>query len=230
MVNLQIKYVNNETIAFNIDNDLFYLKFGPNIPQLFDASAILLSVSNIDTWLCVKTHQRYSFQSLQDMAIAFSDGLHVAYDLLELNVVCENSTLTTIKVIMQREWLYDYVLIYWIESLGLDETEKYLKTLRNKFDDIIIKIGSNKLYNYLCRILKMCTYRQSHNADICEKLIKRMGREPSEPTYPNTSKIDKEVLLKVKSDVFRSLCSKYKGVPNNIVEVVDAIQSGRILK
>lgn len=228
MSTLQIKYATKDVVGFVVNNELFYLKFGPNIPQLFDESLSPLIVPNFDSWIQSKTQQRYSYQSLHDMAIAFYAGLSAAYNTDDLYGVCDLSAMAAIAEITKDGAIYEYSLVYWIETLGSDKMELYIKRVRDNFDKIRHKIGDNKLYNELCRMFKTCKRHQPHNAEVCENLIKRLGRIPMNPTYPNTDDTDQQVLLSARETVKKSLGTRYKGVQDSIVEIVDGIQSGRL--
>lgn len=70
-----------------------------------------------------------------------------------------------------------------------------------------------------------CKLRQPHNADICDKLIKRLGRTPQEPVYPDTQTTDKEVILRTREVIRSLLRTKYKNIADDIVTTADALQS-----
>lgn len=225
---LQVKYATKDVVGFVVNNELFYLKFGPNIPQLFDESLSPLIVPNLDSWVQSKTQQRYSYQSLHDMAMAFSAGISVAYNIDDVRAICDLSIMSAIAAITKDGAIYEYSLVYWIEVLGSDKMELYINKIRNNFEQIRDKLGDDILYNELCRMLKACKRYQPHNAEVCEKLIKRLGRDPGDPNYPSTDEVDQQVLLNAREAVKRTLGTRYKGVPDHIVEAVDGLQSRRL--
>lgn len=228
MSSLQIKYATKDVVGFVVNSELFYLKFGPNIPQLFDESLSGLVIPNLDSWIQSKTQQRYSYQSLRDMALAFHAGISAAYNLDDVHTLCDSTIQFTVHEVNHNSLIYDYSLIYWIEILGPDQMELYLKKIRDNFVRIRSQIGDDKLYNNLCRMYKTCLRQQPHNANVCEKLIKRLGRMPTEPSYPKTDETDQQVLLNTREAVRKSLGTHYKNIPDHIVEAVNGIQSGRL--
>lgn len=224
MSTLQIKYATKDVVGFVVNNELFYLRFGPNIPQLFDESMSPLIIPNLDSWIQSKTQQRYSYQSLRDISSAFHAGIAAAYNIDDLHSICDLAIQSTICEMNQNSWIHDYSLIYWIEILDSDKMAQYLKKIRDNFATIRAQIGDDKLYNNLCRIYKTCKRQQPHNAEICEKLIKRLGKEPTDPTYPRTDETDQQVLLNTREVIRRSLGTCYKNVQDHIVETVNELQ------
>jgi hypothetical protein len=228
MPDLSIKYANEGVVCFIIEGETFYLKRHPGLPRLYDERGTVMFLANIDSWLEVRTQQRHSYRSLCDMADAFLAGLKSSYNKNDIDNMFNNCVLTTIKEITRKSWLYEYSLLFWIEVLGDDKIGQYLSSLRENFDTIAKKIGPKALSNDLTRILRTCIYRHSRNADICDKLLSRLGPSVSDPTYPDTTKIDSEVLMSTRESVGKSLSYFYKDIPNEVVEMADAIQGGRL--
>ena len=228
MPDLSIKYANEGVVCFVIDGDIFYLKRHPGLPRLYDCNGTVMFLANIDSWLEVRTQQRHSYRSLCDMADAFYAGLKSSYNKSDIDNIFNNCVLTTIKEVTRKSWLYEYSLLFWVEVLGDDKIGQYLKSLRDNFDSIASKIGTKALSNDLTRIMRACVYRHSRNADICEKLLTRLGKIASDPIYPDTTKIDSEVLMSTRESAGKSLGYFYKDIPNEVVEMADGIQSGRL--
>ncbi len=225
MNNLQIIYATQDVAGFIVDNELYFLKFGPNIPELFNSSMARLTIPNMDSWIQAKTHQRYSYLSLRDAATAFYQGLSSAYTTDDINNICGVVVRHTLDKVLKCGLIYEYILVYWIEAMGSNELEECLRKISSNFHMIRTTIGDDKLYNNLCRIHKMCKKYQPHSADVCEKLIRRLGRESYEPIYPATADVDQQVLSCVKEAMWQSLGTYYKNIPNKIVNVMHALQA-----
>lgn len=225
MIDLKIKYVDdsNSVVAFTIGSELFFIKFenDASVSKVYDHNAMQLHINNVDAWLQIKTQQRYSYQSLRDMSNAFLDGLLSTYNIHDLHMACNNSILATIESIMHKGFIYDYALSYWIEILGSDEIEKYLRILRNGFDKIRRKSNDNKIYSVLCRILYTCRTRSPHCADVCELLIRRLGKTPADPEFPDTTSIDNTVVLNIKNIISHNFKLEHKNIPDHIVKTAD---------
>jgi len=224
MSNLMIKYASKDVVCFSVDDQVYYLKFGPNVPQLFDEHLVLMIIPNIDTWIQSKTQQRHSYQSLYDMSLCFYNGIQTSYNIANIDQICNLVIKLTIDEILKNGWIYEYSLIYWIEVLGPDTIEECLKKISLNFEIIRDKIGDHKLYNNLCRISKTCRVRQPHNSDICDKLIERLNMGSSDPVYPNTDSLDNKVSAGVKELLKKSIGIFYKGIPSNIIDNIRLLQ------
>lgn len=223
MVKLEIIYSKDHIIVFSIDVELYYLKTGPDIPHLYDANVRGMLVPNIDSWISAKTRQRYSYQTLCDLGAAFRSGLKSAYDHSDLIKISEQSVKQTIKELFYGGKIYDYNFIFWIEVCPTDAIEKHLRIIRDNLQEIIEKVGVDKLHNDLNRMLKVCLKRQSDCADVCTKLIERIGKRTSEPTYPDADTLNAMLISNVKKNIFKSFMSKYKTVSKSVEESVDVI-------
>jgi len=168
--------------------------------------------------MIVNTHNRFSYQGLVDMASSFIDGVRSCLNRDSIDDMVDESIIDAIHVILQKGYIEEYSLKYWIEVLDSSEIEKYIIKIRNNFNKLEI-LNKDGLHNDLCRILEVCEIRQlKHLIEICNNLIKRMGRTPILPKYPDTSVIDNKVLKRVKSNIN---AEPSQGVLSNVVKVAD---------
>lgn len=224
-----IKYATKDVVVFIISNELYFLKFGPDYPQLYNDQLSPLTIPNIDTWLQSKTQQRYSYQTLRDISYAFYMGLSTAYNAEDIDRIRDSIVISTISEIFKNNLVFEYLSAYWIEVLDPDKLKKHINKISINFDIILNRIGPDKLHNELCRMLRSCQqFNQGHDSDVCLSLIKRLGKEPKIPNYPDTTNIDKQILMNVKEIFKQVIGTYYKSVPNNLVEVVHGLQARRL--
>ncbi len=219
MVNVKIKYANEDIVVVKLGDVLYYIRTR-GIPQIYDNQGRLLVISNIETWMIANTHNRYTYQGIVDMASAFIDGVKSCINKDSIDDMVDESIIDAIHIILQKGYIEEYSLKYWIEVLDTGELEKYIIKIRNHFDRLEI-LNKEGLHNDLCRILEVCEIRQlKHLIEICQNLIKRMGKSIALPKYPDTSALDSKVLKRVKSNIN---VEPNQGVLTNVVKVADSL-------
>lgn len=217
LVNVKIKYANEDIVVVKFDDVLYYIRTR-GIPQVYDNQGRLLVISNIETWMIVNTQNRYTYQGLIDMASSFVDGVRSCLNKDSIDDMVDESIIDAIHILLQKGYIEEYSLKYWIEVLDSSELERYIIKIRNNFDKLEI-LNKDGLHNDLCRILEVCEIRQlKHLIEICNNLIKRMGRVPTLPKYPDTSTLDNKILRRVKSNINSE---PSQGVLTNVVKVAD---------
>jgi hypothetical protein len=222
----KIVYAKNGVMAIMLDTALYFMDLREGLPRIYDSAANPMIISNIDSWIQARTNQKHSLSSFREMCYAFEAGMNYSYTKNELMAIIDYCCKSTIKEIVRRGMIYDYSLTYWIEVLGSEKIEKYLRTITDKYDDIMARVGKEKMINELRRILKVCTLRQSSARFVCERLLERLGSDPSEPVYPSSENVDARVTHNIRNEVLKYLKREHKNVDASIVEVVDGIQAG----
>lgn len=224
---LCVRYVYSDTIAFSVGTELFYLKTGPDYPQIFDSNLNLQITSNVDIWIQTRTGQRYSYRGLCDMALAFRCGLETAYTKQDMRQMCESAIQAARDLLFQSERVSDYARTFWIELIDPARLEgHYATVLRDKFETLRENLGDDKFYNHLCRMWRLCNFRRPGEAAVFERLIRRLGRVPQEPQYPVTAKLDEELKRDALTKIWGRQLPHYKAIPDEIVERVHALHSG----
>lgn len=227
MIRLMIVYAIDQTMAFKINADTFYLKFGPNSPKIYDESLKPLITPNLDAWIQAKTYQRYSLSLLSDMCEAFKAGLERNYTKDDLTNVADCACMSAINEIMKNGVVYDYSITYWIEVLGSDKIEKYLKVIANKLEYVVNKMGYDKLVIELARIHKICVLRQINARFVCEKILERLNVKLGEVVFPDSTKLDKKVLDSVRHDITKSIRNMDKTVSDVVIRSINIINENR---
>ena len=187
-----IKYATSDIIAFEIDGEIWYLCL-IGIPHIYNKDLKRQIIPNIDNWIQAKTKQRYGYASICDMATAFAMGMECSYTSQDIAQISMSISQKILNTIFKGPYIHIYNKLYWIEMLSPSKIVKNQKIISENFTHLVHEIGNNQLYKYLCRFRKACIYL---NVDysVFEKLIRKMGLEPQEPQYPNSSKIDNEVI------------------------------------
>lgn len=224
---MDILYATEQVVACVIEQRRYYIQFGPDFPKIYDDTCKPLIVPNVDMWIQAKTHQRYDLRTLKDMTMAFIAGMRCAYSKSDVMKEAYNSCCITINEILTKGLIYDYTLVYWIEVLGNETIERYLKTIAEKLEYVMEKMGKDRLYNDLCRIYRICVIRQIDSKDVCENLIKRLGSVVREPKFPDSRKIDQIIMNNVKTKVFEHVNNMYKNVDDELIKVLKSIETGR---
>jgi hypothetical protein len=225
-MSLTIKYVYHETVAFTIGVDLFYLRQGPGIPQMFDASLNPMVVPNIDAWLQSKTQQRYSYRGVADMASAFAAGLQHAYTSNDLEHLCKLIVRTTKDAIFKTDVAREFSAAYWVELMDPGKLTKFIEILRRDFGKFKAKYSGEELYNILCRLWQFSNLHAPSESAIFESLIRsKMLRTPQLPKYPNTQEADAEVEKLVIGIILGEALTEYKGIPDELVHNVRRLQA-----
>ena len=222
---VKIIYVKSDVMAVLFGQTLYYLDCTEWLPRVFDSDLKQLVISNIDSWIQAKTAQKYSLATLREMGNAFADGMRASYTKTEVLSIVEYASRCVTSEILRRGAIYDYSLLYWIEVQGTEVLEKYLKTISEKLNTIVERLGVERIVNELKRIQRVCLLRQSSAKYMCDKLLERLGANSVEPQYPSTREIDMKVLSHVRNEVLKYLRQEHKAVDASIVEVVDGIQA-----
>lgn len=226
MAAIEIIYAHNDAMAVKLDNVLYYMSLQDGLPRVYDNTGRQLIIPNVDSWIQAKTRQRYSITSLRDMCAAFQAGMLSSYVKTEVLAVVEYAVKHAIDEIMHRGMIYDYSLLYWIEVQGTDKLESYLKTISNKLDVIVQRVGRQKLINELKRINRVCVLRQSSARYVCEKLLERLNIDSNDPIFPKSDAIDAKVMQNAINEVLKYLKREHKSVDSTVVGVVDGLQTG----
>lgn len=221
MIDLKILYVTpKNTIAFQIDFNIYYLVTSGDFHKLYDDSLQQLTVFNMDHWFQAQTGQRYSYQQVLDMGKAFRDGFTASYSYDELKDTCLQGFFAGVDQLFQSIWLQDYLNYYWIETLPPDK----LMELANDVCDqssIINKLPKPKLHDVVCRIFKTAKIHKINNITaMCHKIIQSHKLPPLN-----------EALISKKPDalLFHYLSSKivkcrlYKNVDSDIVNKAESL-------
>jgi hypothetical protein len=225
-MSLTIKYVYHDTIAFAIGADVFYLKQGPGIPQIFDERLSPMVVPNIDAWFQSKTQQRYSYRGMSDMAAAFASGLRHTYTNNDLEHLCKLVVRTTKDAIFKTDVCYEFATAYWVELMDPGKLTKFVGILRRDFDRFKAKYGEEELYNILCRLWQFSNLHAPSESAVFDSLIhSKMLRVPQLPKYPNTQEADAEVERLVTGIILGGVVSEYKGISDELVLNVRKIQT-----
>lgn len=225
-MSLTIKYVYRETVAFTIGLDLYYLRQGPGIPQMFDGNLSPMVVPNIDAWLQAKTQQRYSYRGVSDMASSFAAGLHHAYTSDDLHHLCKIIVRTTKDAIFKTDVAREFSAAYWVELMDPGKITKFVDVLRQDFDKFKSKYTDEELYNILCRLWQFSNLHAQSEAAVFESLIRsKMLRTPQLPKYPDTQEADEEVERLVLGIIIGETLTEYKGISDELVNNVRRIQA-----
>lgn len=225
-MSLTIKYVYKETIAFIIGLDLFYLRLGPGLPQMFDKHIKSMVVPNIDTWLQLKTQQRNSYRGLCDMAVSFSSGLQHTYTGKDMERICKLVVHSTRDIIFKTDIAREFSAAYWVELMDPGKILKFLDILRNDFNRFKAKYSDDELYNILCRLWQFSNLYAKSEVPVFETLIRtKMLRSPCLPRYPDTTKADQEVEKLVIGMIIEKGFTEFKGIQDELVANVRAIQN-----
>lgn len=225
-MSLTIKYVYHETVAFTIGADLFYLRQGPGIPQMFDANLAPMTVPNIDAWFQSRTQQRHSYRGVADMASAFAAGLAHAYTSNDLERTCKLIVRSTKDAIFKTDVARDFSAAYWVELMDPGRITKFLEALRRDFDKFRSKYDDEELYNILCRLWQFSNLHAPSESAVFESLMRsKLTRTPQLPKYPDTQEADIEVEKLVIGFVIGEALTEYKGIPDELVHNVRRIQA-----
>lgn len=227
MAPLRIVYANGKTAAFTVASKLFYIKVGPDLPELYDHDLKRQIVPNIDYWFQAKTQQRYSFRGVCDMVEAFNDGVAYGYqkdDFLKLSALVFDQT---IAYIFRTNCARSFARSYWIELMEERQIRGFISKIADGFDDYRRKYGDEKFYNYLCRLWKFCNFYVSSETATVERFISRLGKTPVEPHYPVVP-IEEEIKAQIIRNDLTSKIDRDKNIGQDIRNNVDRIQAGRL--
>lgn len=224
---LQIKYVQGETVAFTINTELYYLKWGPDFPRVYDRSLKCLIIPNMDYWFQAQTQQRYSYRGVLDMAKAFQEGLTHSYASNDLRGICGRIFDISCYYLFQTAYARTYARTYKVELLEPRAVGQLTQPLNEQFEQYRTNLGDEKFYDYLCRLWQFCNFHKPGDASIFERLISRLGRKPREPVYP-MPELHAEVRQHVINRAIKTDITAFKGIAEEIVERVHGIQAGRL--
>ncbi len=211
-----IKYVQHDIIAFEINNEIWYL-YLKGVPYLYNKNLKRQIIPNIDNWIQSKTGLRYNYRSLCDMAAAFAMGANCSYTANDITNCSMHACHEAIDIIFKGPYINTYCKHYWIEILNLPDITKYQKIISNNFDNLRDNLGDDKFYKYLCRFRKTSIYLNT-DYSVFEKLIRKLGLEPREPQYPDLFVIDD--LIKRN---FRDI-PQHKNIDPKIIENIEKLR------
>lgn len=221
-----IKYVERETVAFQINNELFYLRQGPGIPQIFNSNLRPQIIPNIDNWFQAKTQQRYSYRSICDMSAAFAAGLQHSYTNDDLAGISREVVNMTVKTIFQTDHAREFSRAYWIELMDPGKLMKLVSHIRSDFERFKKQHDQEELYNILCRLWQFSNFYAPSESAVFETMIRnRLMRTPQIPRYPDTSAIDDKVEKLVVGNLLGKTLNKFKGIPSELVSNVRKLQT-----
>lgn len=223
-----IKYVNEDTVAFELNGEIWYLRMGPGIPRIYDSDCRRQVIPNLDSWFQSKTGHRYSYQSICDMAAAFATAMRHAYHAEDIAGICVAACRATVSEIFRTDFANDYRRLFWIEFLDPTRLPTQAKAIRDNFDSLRKKLGDDDFYNYLCRLWKVCHHRDPSEAAVFEKLIKRMDRYPTDPEYPDSQGLDDKLCRHIISKLLRKDMPQFPNLPEQIIKNTNDIQTGRL--
>lgn len=226
MVVIEIKYVNQDAAAFTINGELYYIKIGPDLPAIYDRALRKMIIPNIDLWLQAQTQQRYSYRGLQDMMAAFRSGLQHSYASDDLENICKKVFDETVKAIFTTKAAQLYAKIFKIELMEPKKAIKLIFEIKKQYDKHIELLGEEKLYKYLCRILKFCNLHEPSQAAAVETLIKRLNKAPRDPEPLEINQ--EEVRNLVIQNIVGIEILPFKGISENIMRNTDMIQTKQI--
>lgn len=224
-VDLVLHTINGRFIAFNIDFQLYFMQLEP-VPKIYDEDLKPQLIPNLDSWFQAKTHQRYGFQSFTDIVAAFRAGLGKSYSAADLKALAAQTVIATKSALFER--MPEYAKHFWIELLDPIQLETvYVAKVREKFDELRLKLGDDGFYNYLCRLWKFATKHRPGLAVVFERFIKRLGREPIDPQLPETSNLDHELCKAVLTTVMNRDMTMYRNVSPHIQERLEILNGRR---
>jgi hypothetical protein len=220
MVDFKIHLVRNGVAAFSINFDLYFFRSQP-YPQLFNDDLTPQTIHNFDNWFQAKTHQRYSYRGFMDMVGAFEEALKISYSLDDLKALAAQAALAGKKYVL-TERMSDYRRFYWIEILDpIKFDSSYAELMRDKFEHFQQTLGTATFFNHLCRFHKIARKYSQTIAGVFERLIRRLGHIPQEPSYPLTDDLDADLVKAVLGQVVGQ--DVYKAVPRVIQDKIEAL-------
>lgn len=213
----QSPYVIAFLIRSNGLDTLYYLRHGNVVPELFDAEAVRIRISNFDDWIQLQTAQRYSLRSILDMAEAFVSGMYSAYSVNDLKLCAEVACVTAVEEIFQTRLAAGYSAAYRVELSPPAELAHNIDLIRQHWDDVLGRLGKDGLHNYLSRWHRYCQYFAPANAQVFERFLDRLKLQPADPRYPDTASYDAELRQHVVRRVLQK-AGTFKGVPTALVK------------
>ncbi len=223
MIDFTILYAKDSVMAFRINAQLYFIKLEPHVPTIYDNTVKPLIIPNIDSWIQAKTHQRYSLSLLKELCHAFESGINAAFTKADVLTIAEYSAHMVLEELLHRGMIYDYAISYWIEVLGSDKIEEYLKIIASKLDYVVSRMGKRKLVRELNRIRHISFLRQINSQFICEKLLEKLDAKIEAPHYPETAKLDNKIKLNARNEVIKLIKKEFSTVPDDVIEVVNGI-------
>ncbi len=216
MAKLEIKFVSGKTAAFTINNEMYYIQTGPDLPKLYNNQMRKLIVPNIDSWLQAQTQQRYSFRGLRDMMEAYTHGYAYHHNQDELAALSRKIYDLTIDNIFKTKHALDFANSFKVELMEPKQVPKLIQQIRDNFDTYDQKFGSDKFRAYLCRVWKYCNLHLPDMSATVESLIRRAGGETHEPHYPVTVH-ESEIFEVIREEASNFVKSVDKEAYNNVL-------------
>lgn len=216
---LQLLYVQGRTAAFTVYGELYYLKTGPDLPQLYDSNLKKMIIGNMDHWFQAQTHQRYSYSGMKDMMDAYAAGLSRSYTSNDIPALVEKIYAVTRDVMLKTEFVRDYATAYWVELLDPKKLARLTSEITESFDELRGKWGEERLYSYLCRLRSYCSIHVPGEVPVYDRMLGRLGRGVGEPQYPQ-HKFELEAVKQIANRVVDHRMALYKDIPDEIVSTV----------
>lgn len=173
-----IKYAHNYAIAIAINQEIYYIRTGPDIPMIYNADLKKLYIPNADSWIQAQTQQRHSYRGILDMAEAFKMGTQFSYDNSTIKDLLKKYYIMVRNIIFNSKHNKEYIENYKIEAMSNKQLETMLQDVETKYQQYVTKFGMPKLQAYLNRIYACCKNREI-NTQTIEVLIKRTGVQPT---------------------------------------------------
>jgi hypothetical protein len=227
MIPLKIIYAEGKTAAFTIASELYYIKTGPDFPEIYDSKLKKQIIPNADYWLQAQTQQRYSFRGLCDMIDAFIDGVHHSYNFQDIQKIGGYVYDKTIAYAFRTNYTRSFAQLYWIEILDEHRIKGLVSKIKDDFDRFKTKYKPDQFYDYLCRLWQFYNFHIPGESVVIEKLINKLGKIPAEPQYPIMD-LENEIKEHVITRDLTIILDKFKGVDQKIKKNVIAIQTGKL--
>lgn len=204
---------------------MYYFRYGPGIiPELYDANLSQQVVTNLDAWLQNHTHQRYSLQSLLDMALAFADALRLGYDGRDIASLCKLMSVESIRRLFCSQLIARYSACYAIECTEFSKLSQEIDSIRSRWDGLIADLGKDQFCNLLNRWWRYCQHHAPGHAPVFARFLERLGESPHEPSMPDTSEWDKELTELVMAKLFPHGVPVLKGVPEQLLATANRLR------
>lgn len=215
--------MSGDIVVFDILGKVFYLD--QYLRLLYNENGTRMVGISIDNWLQAETGQRVSYRGLCDMAVAFVDGMRFGYSATDVEQLIAKTTRESRKSIFESPLCVEYSQRYFIEVSDPIKLDTWFANGIGKyFDDLLAKLGVDKFYSHLCRCWQACNYHRKSVVHVFERFIRKLGRVPAHPQYPNVDDLDSALVAKV-------MCSVLKDkqiISHEVLQNVENIRSERL--